>query len=205
MRTRRTVSEVEKETTRPTPSSAHYPGPILKPKRTKSTARTKSSVLLQPLGTHLGAGLPDPAPKLPYKSTKASRCPTMLTLRLVNSHSRRPFLESKCSPSLTLVNLECTSEALAQLPVRITNIKPGKRPRLRGRGLPIGEDKGAICHFSTMTMSGRFKGESTVLEKSLTDPEKSISRRKIVFIKRDDTVEDAVDPDYDQVLSSYYL
>jgi hypothetical protein len=53
-------------------------------------------------------------------------------------------------------------------------------------------------------MSGRFKGESAVLEKSITDPEKSISRRKIVFIKRDNTVEDA-DPDYDQVLSSYYL
>lgn len=205
IRTRRTISEAEKETIRPTASTSHYSGPILKPKRTKSTARTKSYIQLHPLGTQLGAGLPDPGPKSTHKPSKTSRCPTLLTLHLGNSHSRKPFLDSKASPSLTLVNLECTSEALAQLPVRITNIKPGKRPRLRGRGLPIWEEKGAVCHFSTMSMSGRGKGESGGLEKGLSDPEKSLSRRKIVFIKRDNTIEDVLDPDYDQVLSSYYL
>jgi len=53
-------------------------------------------------------------------------------------------------------------------------------------------------------MDGSFKGNCTLPEKGKIDAEKAVSRRKVVFVRRENTMED-VDPDYDQVVSSYYL
>jgi len=199
LHSRRTISDRGKGA-KSGPSSAHYPGPVLRPKKAKTPCRNKSSAALKPVGVLLGAELPE-GPKLVQKRGKIGRFPTMLMLRLVNSHSHNTFSESKASPSLTLITLRGPSEAL---PVRITNLRPVQRPSFRGRIRPIIEEKGPICHFNTLTMERNFKGNCTLPEKGEIDIEKVISRRKVVFERRENTVED-VDPDYDQVVSSYYL
>lgn len=199
LRSRRTVSEVGKAAS---VSAPQYPGPVLRPKKAKMPCRQNSS---RRTGGRLGEELPaEKQPKIAQKRGRIGRFPTMLMLRLVNSHSRKSFLESKLSPSLTLVTLEAPSEAFSQLPVRITNLKPVQRPAFRGRNRPVFSEKAPICHFTTLTLDGQLKGACHTLEKGQIDQEKAVSRRKVVFIRRENTTED-LDPDYDQVLSSYYL
>lgn len=193
-RRKRTLSEAEQPPS-PVPS---YSGPVIKPKKSKSTLRNKSLGGFKPLGPVIEANLPGDSGRNSEKSGKLGRYPTTLMLKLVKSHTNR---HNKVSPSLTLVNLEGPAEGVQSLPVRIMTIRPRYRPRFRARGGNL-EEKTPVCHMKTLSIDANFKGNS--LEK-VVEPVKPSVRRKVVFIKKEEEKGEDLDPDYDHALSSYYL